>query len=500
MKKIAACLFLLLLFSSSSADAVEPSSRVVAIPYLGSAPPPPLFQPAIFWFGKVTPTTNYVDVRTHHYDNYVRFIFHVFDESLWYDSTPSASDLTRYDAISMYVVVNGTTYRFEKQLSDGDISGSKVSVPSVPFTATTGWRGNALNDQGNDRGWTAEFEIPFTSVGLSGKPTAGSVWSMGMALHDRDDSSGTAIPVQTWPEQMDASNSQTWGSIVFGISSYTPPSVANQQTVTVQNGFNGATVLDAAVGGHSTCGGELDYWSEWGEANYGSYPQFNIQNQWDVADFPCFSKYYVTFPLSSLPAGKAVVSGKVILNMFGNAGFQVGDAKVSAINVIELLEDWDVNTVSWNSAPLAGEHISTTWVDPIDPAHPAGPHAWDVSRAFFDAYQTGQPLRLVFYSTDGDMHSGKYFYSSDTTDWNGTVRPKLEVVLGDSPTLSPTVSPTTTLKPGDVNGDGFVTLTDLSTLLANFGGTNKARNQGDLDGNGMVNLSDLSTLLANFGA
>src|SRR3989338_8769415 len=47
-------------------------------------------------------------------------------------------------------------------------------------------------------------------------------------------------------------------------------------------------------------------------------------------------------------------------------------------------------------------------------------------------------------------------------------------------------SPTPVLTQGDVNGDGNVNLTDLSTLLSNFGrsGTVIGREQGDLDGNG----------------
>lgn len=70
---------------------------------------------------------------------------------------------------------------------------------------------------------------------------------------------------------------------------------------------------------------------------------------------------------------------------------------------------------------------------------------------------------------------------------------------GAGPTTPPS-SPTPTPVPGDVNGDGTANLTDLSILLANFGGTGKTRSQGDISGNdGLVNLSDLSTLLANFG-
>jgi Domain of unknown function (DUF4394) len=55
--------------------------------------------------------------------------------------------------------------------------------------------------------------------------------------------------------------------------------------------------------------------------------------------------------------------------------------------------------------------------------------------------------------------------------------------------------------PGDVDSDGDVDLTDLSTLLTNFGTPSGAmRDDGDLDGDGDVDLSDLSQLLSNFGA
>lgn len=55
--------------------------------------------------------------------------------------------------------------------------------------------------------------------------------------------------------------------------------------------------------------------------------------------------------------------------------------------------------------------------------------------------------------------------------------------------------------PGDLNGDGEVGLTDLATLLSNFGTPSGATAEmGDLDGDGDVDLSDLATLLANFGA
>lgn len=54
--------------------------------------------------------------------------------------------------------------------------------------------------------------------------------------------------------------------------------------------------------------------------------------------------------------------------------------------------------------------------------------------------------------------------------------------------------------PGDLNVDGDVDLSDLSTLLANFGvGSGATLATGDVDGDGDVDLTDLSSLLANFG-
>jgi hypothetical protein len=60
------------------------------------------------------------------------------------------------------------------------------------------------------------------------------------------------------------------------------------------------------------------------------------------------------------------------------------------------------------------------------------PYTWDISRAVAAAYTAGGPLRLVLYSADSDYHSGKYFVSSDTQDWNETGRPTLQITLGDA--------------------------------------------------------------------
>jgi hypothetical protein len=54
--------------------------------------------------------------------------------------------------------------------------------------------------------------------------------------------------------------------------------------------------------------------------------------------------------------------------------------------------------------------------------------------------------------------------------------------------------------PGDLDCDGHVDLTDLATLLANYGTTGGATYEdGDLDADGDVDLTDLAGLLAVYG-
>jgi len=101
---------------------------------------------------------------------------------------------------------------------------------------------------------------------------------------------------------------------------------------------------------------------------------------------------------------------------------------------MRVAEDWNPKPITWNTAPLALENYSATWVRVIGAGGvpwPGNPYEFDLSRAAADAYQEGQPLRIVLYSADSDMHSGKYFTSSDQEDWDAVGRPRLEVVWGE---------------------------------------------------------------------
>lgn len=407
---------------------------------------------AIFWFGTVTPSTNYTDVRVGYTPEELYVHLATFDRSLWYDPSPLPSDLTNWDAATLLLAMNGDqgdtpdaqTYRFVSQLNwsnqGGDWQaayrwdGASWTQEAVPFTADTGWRGNTINDEGQDRGWRVSFRIPFSSLGLPGAPDPHTVWGLTVTVHDRDSGSEPPLPVQRWPKGADPARPTTWGQLGFGIPDYSPPPANGSHTTVIRHGLDGVEVPDGTVGGHSVCGSGVGSWGEWGEANYDGYWQFNIQNQWDLADWPCFSKYLVTFPLDAIPANKVILDAKLRMNQFGNAG--VGyepPPQPSYIQVLRVLPSWEESTLTWNNTPSVRQNYPGAWVDPLDslPDPKGVTREWDVTAAAADAYASGGSLRLALYSADSAYNSGKYFFSSDTADWNATGRPTLEIVWGD---------------------------------------------------------------------
>lgn len=432
----------------------EVPTRRVNIPYLQDLP----FEPAIFWFGKVTPTSNNADVRLWYYDDSLIVVVHIIDRLHWQSSSGNIADLTNWDAFSLYLDLDGNSgtapdqnsYRLDVQLGGLKASyrgnGSGWSSASFPFEATTVWRGVQGPNSGVDaKGWQIDFTIPFSSFGLNSLPSAGTIWGLGAILHDRDDAAGSILQHTIWPEAFNPASPNTWAQLSYGKTTYIPPAVAPSGEVTIRHGNNGVVVQDAAVGGHTTCGDGLDHWTEWGEANYGGYSQFNVQNQWDISDWPCFSKFFITFPLDTVPPGKIILSATLTLTLFGNAGGgSWGEPPDSYIEVFSVNEDWSEQTLAWNNAPLALENISGTWVYPRDYSIPDQPYYWNIDKAVNDAYQVGKPLKLAVYSIDGEMHSGKYFWTSDTDEW---ARPSVRVVWGEGGTTPPPV-PTPSPTPG----------------------------------------------------
>jgi hypothetical protein len=407
----------------------------------------------IFWFGKITPSENYADVRVAHNatDLFIRVT--VFDRRIWCNTNAGETDPTAWDTVALALDVNGNRsaapdtndYRLIAPFSagvgcvDGNWTrayrgtGATWSPASIAFSSDSWYRGlGGPNQNADNEGWVITFQIPFGSLGLASAPNPGTAWGLGVTLYDRDSATNTFIPSKAWPETFTPNQPDAWGEMVFGLpSAYVAPPATPRATITIKQGLNGATVPDADVGAWTTCGAGLDLWTQWGEKNYAGQTQVNIQNQEDVSDWPCFSKYYVTFPLTALPAGKKIISSTLTLYQFGNSGQGWTPPPFrSLIQVMTVNDNWNEATLNWNNAPLAGELISQSNVDPLDtiPPWPGIPRAWDVSAAVARAYASGAPLRLVLYSADRPMHSGKYFYSSDASPEG---RPTLQVLWGE---------------------------------------------------------------------
>ncbi len=415
----------------------------------------PFDQTAIFWFGAVSSSDNFVDVRMGYNNSELYVDLHIVDRYLWYDPNAKGPNLTTGDTATVYLntTQNGSNapdqsaYKFVAQVDWYQPrtyyqqtyrgNGSTWVVSPIAFTAVSGWRGTGFNGK-EDAGWTMTYHIPFSSLGTAGPPSQGTPWKLGIQVHNQDNASDMPLSLKWWPETADDLLPSSWGVLVFGLPTYQAPQTTNNATYTVRNGLNNQVVTDGMVGGSLGCYNKgLNRWTGLGGQSYPGATRVNIQNEWDISDWNCFSKFYISFPLTSLPVGQGVVSAKVTLYEFGNSGTK-GKLTPSLIQVASVNEGWDPATLAWNNAPLVKENISTTVVNIMPGAiiYPGQPYSWDVSKALADAYAAGQPLRLVFYSSDSAYNTGKYFFSSTIPDWNATGRPTLQATLGNIATSS----------------------------------------------------------------
>jgi hypothetical protein len=440
----------LLHFSKPSAKAATSSSTtpLVNVPFFTTAVP--FNQTAIFWFGDVTSTHNYTDVRIGYNSRELYIDLHIVDRYLWYDPNTQAPNLNYGDnaSISLNTISNGSTtlgkqsYRFQAAVNGYKLrnnyqqaytaSGTTWTAANIPFTAVYGWRGHGFNGL-EDRGWSMTYHIPFSSLGLSNPPSTGSLWKLAVEVHNRDDAANTPISDKWWPQSANATNPSSWSDLSFGLLTYQPPPANSTSTYTIRNKLNNQVVTDGMVGGSLGCGSRVtDVWTQLGSQSYSRAEHINIQNESDISDWNCFSKFYITFPLNSLPQRKGLLHAKVTMYEYGNSGVQ-GKPNPSYIQVAVINQDWNPATLSWNSAPQLQENINNILVPtkskPVLP-WPGLAITWDVSLAAAQAYTAGQPLRLVFYSTDNQYNTGKYFTSSYVGDWDANGRPTLQVTLG----------------------------------------------------------------------
>ncbi len=224
----------------------------------------------------------------------------------------------------------------------------------------------------------------------------------------------------------------------FGASTVPPPpTVQNQQSANIGQDY-GQNVLDVVVGGSTVCGGPSmsNKFALWGNyvwrAAGGDDPNIvTVQNQSDVADFPCFSKYYGSFPLDSIPPGKVIVSATLHLTNIGHSGTRGIDTPTPVyVQAYEGSAAFDPQTISWNNAPAPIQNLGGTTV-PVIPLGQTGANviSWDVTSAIVNAYRDGHPFYPILYSADQHISSGEYFVSSASS--RAGQRPYLTVVYGD---------------------------------------------------------------------
>ena len=409
------------------------------------------YEAAVTWFGVVRNNSNYADIRVGYNDTEIFVCATVFDSRLWYDETPNIHDLIKWDSVTLYIDTENNTgnsprstmYSFTRQLQwweDGlnrqiAYQGNNSGWVETPITFYTEyiWRGDAPNDNIEDRGYVIIFHIPFNSLGLT-VPSDGSKWGIGVSMYDRDDFAGIIFSNIKFPKILDPSRSVTWNQLSFGLPNYSLPIISNPQTFILREGLNKVRVVDGVTGGNTNCGDPVafDFFGLWGDYNYYNTNEkiyANIQNQNDVADFPCFSKLYITFPLDSLPPNQEVISATLTLSQFGQSDGPPENPPEALIQIMVIDQDWDETTLNWNNGPAPIENVSQAWVGDVDDSNnEVKLRGWDLSYATFEAYKQGKPLRLVIYTSDIFMGHGKYFYTSDAYY---TFRPFLTVTLGN---------------------------------------------------------------------
>jgi hypothetical protein len=427
-------------------------------------------QAAVFWFGKVgwdgvqkaapVPGPNYADVRVAYTPQALHVLVSVIDYYLWANQNPqSSADLTQYDAAALFIDTQGdraaapdaNDYRFLSGWRGGDTNDARwhrqARGTSTGWDAT--WQGAWTDKPGSqwcgpgpnnntgcfDYGWADTFTIPWATLGLSGPP-AGKTIGLALRLYDRDDAPPAgAGPAQTWPETLDDAKPSTWGGLHIGLAAPSAPFASSEGSVTIRRGEGASQVADASIGSDGNCSGGHNGNPD-GD-NRGVDGTLYIASQAAITDFPCFARTYLRFGLGPIPAGKVIISAQLILHHWGNGGTPSSSnpsdrPQASRIQLLRVDGGWSESTITWNNSPAAIENLAATDVQPLStfPGWPGVAITWDATAAVAAAYTAGQPLNLALYEADTEMHSGKYFVSSEAEDWNKVGRPTLLVTWG----------------------------------------------------------------------
>jgi hypothetical protein len=472
MRRLIVSLILVALMIPAGQPAAAPTPRRVNIPYFASQVV--WSQSAIFWFGQNKqgmPSQNYADVRMAYTADALEVFVTVVDYYLWSKEDPSAADdLTQYDGVAIYLDTrndraatpqsddymffvgahhwpndNATEYhRQARGIGSGwntAWTGSWTDYEAMSWSCNPGPNSNSC---GIDYGWVAIFTIPWSTLELAGLPPTGAMWGLGVQLYDRDDNppAGYVAP-EYWPETFGANNPGTWGELHFGYANYQPPHAVPEGTTVIRAATPvDNTVEDAWMGGGGTCSSGHEGGTE---INHGNDTDLFVGSETAPTHFPCYNKSYLRFALSSIPAGKTILSATLTLHHWGNAGDPGApneeDRPHDSYAWAYIVSDpWQEMTIHWNNAPLPRENLGMTHVTPLSafPGWPGVPYQWDVTKAVAEAYAAGQSVSLAIYDSVSARNTSKYLTSSETGlddppdywNWNIEGRPKLTIVWG----------------------------------------------------------------------
>ncbi len=454
------CLFLITATTISSSIAApedaENNKRRVNIPHFSGTPH--WDESAVFWFGENGTHTanapNYTDVRVYYTNDTLQVRFTVVDYRLWYNPGATvATDLTEWDAVALYLDTNqdgattpqsddyifmtgghtGTNHTPYKRQGRGN--GSSWGAWSGSWTnwgtMSTSLNGVGPNNNSDlDFGWTGGFAIPFSSLGISGPPSEGTVWGVGVQLFDKDSSTGILTP-EVWPENFDEGKPSTWAEFHFGDADYESSNETMTGSTTIRSSSpTDNTVEDSWMGGNGLCNGghEGD-----NEANYGDDTRLFVGTETAETHFPCFNKSYLRFSLDDVPDNKVILSATMTLHLWGNA--DPTQAQPSWMHLFSIKDNWNEMSIHWNNAPMAFENIDAIWVNPYSQQTiewPGDPYSWNATQAVAEAYAEGDPVSFALYGSDTEQHSSKYMTSSEIGNWNAEGRPTLVIEWGNA--------------------------------------------------------------------
>lgn len=355
--------------------------------------------------------------------------------------------------ITLRLVSSNSGLHFRLQNFDDRFeNGDKVAIYFANTFSTTAQFGGSDNwtvasrcgGDGNCRGWTGDMLLPWAS----GQPTFGTTMPFTLTATDFDGGVVKSIKDIT-------------GTLRFGTPNYYGQNVTGQVVLTTR------LTADAPVGGGTTCGSDDDplYFPTWGTRNtddttemrpMGSWYQANIgQFQWDVADWPCYSRYFARFNIPTIPNNAQIVSATVTMYQFGNPGYGSGNAGDSTgttvYEVVSTDSNWDEQNVAWDTAPKIFENTTRTSVPqlPMDCLPTGGwycdppiPYTFDVTKLVKESINGQVNFGLI--TSAGQYHSGKFFYTREASEDKAPLV-KIAYVIPISATNTP--SPTATNTP-----------------------------------------------------